>query len=98
MRAILLILAAALAIPGPALADTCPADPYAYLIEDTTGRLGGDLYVVNDLCQTDPVNPCVFSVWVYQETNGHPGLQRGDEVCQDVRCGNPCPVSDTDIF
>lgn len=43
-------------------------------------------YVVSDDCVP---HDCIFSLWIYQESNGHPGLQRGeDEVCtQDGCCG-----------
>ncbi len=37
-------------------------------------------YVDNDLCQPQ----CIFSIWSYEETNGIPGLQRGDEVRDDT--------------
>ena len=36
----------------------------------------GLFYVDNDLCQPE----CAFSVWVYEESNGMPGLQRDDAV------------------
>lgn len=37
-------------------------------------------YVVNDLCQPQ----CLFSVWIYQETNGMEGLQRSDPLHDDT--------------
>lgn len=37
-------------------------------------------YVDNDVCQPE----CVFSIWLYEEGNGIPGLQRGDEVVDDT--------------
>ena len=37
-------------------------------------------YVDNDLCQPE----CIFSIWFYEESNGIPGLQRGDEVKDDT--------------
>lgn len=37
---------------------------------------------------------CGLSVWTYQESNGVPGLQRGDEV-HDGTCGRGWPCSDT---
>lgn len=48
-------------------------------------------YVDNDLCQ-----PCMWSIWVYQESNGIEGLQRGDEVVDDT-CGGQIPA-DTIVF
>lgn len=32
-------------------------------------------YLLNEVCQPD----CLFSVWIYEETNGEPGLQHGDD-------------------
>ena len=37
-------------------------------------------YIDNDLCQPE----CLFSIWIYNESNGIPGLQRGDEVVDDT--------------
>ena len=58
------------------------------------GAAGGDIYVDNDFCQLDG---CAFSLWIYQETNQIDGLQRGDEVENDV---SNCTgiAADTDIF
>lgn len=39
-------------------------------------------YVDNDLCIGDA---CPISVWIYEESNGRPGLQRGDEVVNDLQ-------------
>ena len=91
---------AALAMLVPAhAADVCytTSTPTA-TVPDSTGALGGDLYVNNDLCQTDPVSPCVYSIWIYQETNGLPGEQRGDEVQNDVADCTDGTTADTDIF
>lgn len=50
-------------------------------------------YVDNDTCQPG----CgLFSLWVYQESNGHPGLQRGDEVYDDTCHG--MVEADTIVF
>jgi hypothetical protein len=49
-------------------------------------------YVDNDLCHF-----CLFSIWVYQESNGIDGLQRGDEVVDDT-CGGAAGASDTIVF
>jgi hypothetical protein len=51
----------------------------------------GTYYVQNDLCQPG----CLFSVWVYEESNGEPGLQRGDALCND---DGTCCDSDTIWF
>ena len=37
-------------------------------------------YAVNDICQPS----CVFSIWVYEESNGLPGLQRADDIAVDT--------------
>lgn len=44
------------------------------------------VYVVNDGAPV--VNPWLFSIWFYTENNGQPGLQRGDEVCDDTAGGS----------
>jgi hypothetical protein len=54
----------------------------------------GTFYVDNDLCQLD--GSCLFSIWIYQETNGQPGLQRGDETCVDESCN--CDGMETDTI
>jgi hypothetical protein len=41
---------------------------------------GGCVYIDNDVCQPE----CLFSVWIYCESNGMEGLQRGDEVRDDT--------------
>jgi predicted nucleotide-binding protein (sugar kinase/HSP70/actin superfamily) len=52
----------------------------------------GGYYVDNDACFPDT---CTYSIWIYQESNDIPGLQRGDEVVDDT---NGCIDSDTIIF
>ncbi|MEA3199610.1 MAG: hypothetical protein QOE90_1038 [Thermoplasmata archaeon] len=94
VKAFFLILVAALVlIPSPALADTCSnTDPNATQYDTAAGTF----YFVNDLCQ--PVigdGSCTFSIWIYEESNNITGLQRGDEV-QPPAPGS-CPP-DTDIF
>lgn len=79
MRTLLLAVAALGLVVGVADAEhTCPTT------EPTATITAGDatFYVINDLCQPQ----CLFSVWIYQETNGIPGLQRCDELgasCSD---------------
>jgi len=81
-----LLTVAALAIAVPVSAQDCePSNA------DAEVDLGG-LYVDNDPCQPE----CLFSIWVYQETNGIEGLQRGDEV-EDNTCGGQIE-SDTIIL
>lgn len=48
-------------------------------------------YVDEDCC-----DPCLSSIWVYDESNGIPGLQRGDEVHDDTCHGMIIP--DTIVF
>ena len=92
--AILTLAAFSMLVPAHA-DDTCLGVPTPEVtIPDVTGELGGDLYVDNDFCQLDG---CDLSIWVYQETNGHAGLQRGDEVENDV--ANCVGIeADTDII
>jgi hypothetical protein len=98
MYTVILGLAAlAMLVPAHAEEICYTTSPSTATIPDATGAAGGDIYVDNDLCQTDPVNPCVFSIWVYQETNGIAGQQRGDEVVNDVANCTDGTVSDTDI-
>jgi hypothetical protein len=82
-----LMTLAVVAITGTAFAQDC---------EMTTSipeAAAGGFYVDNDLCQ--PV--CLFSIWIYQESNGIEGLQRGDEVVDDT-CGGAAGEADTIIF
>lgn len=98
-----LVTLAALSIMIPAgMADTCTPSTSAATVttpatgvDETSGgpsSSSGIYYFVNDACQPD----CVFSDWLYQETNGIDGLQRGDEVVDDTCGGLISP--DTDIF
>jgi hypothetical protein len=93
---ILTIAAIALMVPSNAIAtcDMALATP-ELTVPDASGQAGGDVYVDNDFCQLDG---CSFSLWVYQETNGVAGLQRGDEVENDVDTCTDGTVADTDIF
>lgn len=43
----------------------------------------GTYYVENDLCQPE----CTSALWVYEESNGIAGLQRGDVHWDDNHCG-----------
>ena len=81
---LLTLAAISIALPA-ALADCTPTT-------STPEVSAGGLYLDNDLCQ--PV--CLFSIWLYQESNDMEGLQRGDEVVDDT-CGGAID-SDTDIF
>lgn len=46
-------------------------------------------YVVSD--GTILTSSYLFSVWTYQESNGEPGVQRGDEACDDTNGGESEP-------
>ena len=86
-----LLTLAAIAIAIPAGAAHCTA-PNTEAPEVDTTAVGGAHYVDNDLCQPE----CIFSIWIYEESNGISGLQRGDEVV-DSTCHGMIE-SDTIIF
>lgn len=68
-----LLTLAALSIALPAsLADHCTTYSASDAEITTTGDEGAIHYVDNDLCQPE----CGFSIWLYEESNGLPGLQR----------------------
>jgi len=78
---LLTLVALSIAIPAGlaghcAKSSTTPAE----LISDK-------YYVVADVCQPT----CVFSVVVYEETNGRVGLQRADSVVDDTCHGRVIP-------
>lgn len=50
------------------------ADRYSF-VEDT--------FYVNSIGE-----PYLFSLWIYEESNGLPGLQRGDPVCDSTPAGH----------
>lgn len=81
MRTILLTLTL-LALALPASADHCVTWSTS-TPEIETNPLGIDgvrtLYIFNDETWC-----CLFSIWIYEETNGIPGAQRGDEVVDDT--------------
>ena len=73
----------AILLGGAAQASShCYTTTYPDLIVPDQGALGGDIYVDSDFCQLDG---CAFSIWVYQETNGLPGLQRDDGMHSDFQ-------------
>lgn len=83
-------LAFLLAISLPASAGwwwDCHQDPYDFEISPCPESSYDLCYVVNDLCQLD--GGCLFSIWIYAEDNGIPGLQR----CDDAHTDN-CPWAD----
>lgn len=75
----------ALALVAPAAAEEPCYTTSPALVTVPETPLAPAYYLANDLCQ--PVvgdGSCLFSIWPYWETNGIPGLQRGDEVRNDV--------------
>ena len=82
MRTIL-TLAACLALAIPAGADHCTtystASPEITL--DPAPGVASRYYWDNDWCQP---GCSIFSFWIYEESNGIDGLQRGDEWVDDT--------------
>ena len=83
---VLLSLALVLALTIPAGAAHC----VTYSTSAAEVDAGG-IYVDNDFCYY-----CLFSIWIYSESNGIPGLQRADEVVDDTCHG--MIAGDTVIF
>lgn len=93
MRAFLLFVTiAALAVPAGADHCTEPAQSEHELNTCVANVAAPCFYFDNDACQPE----CGFNVWIYQESNGVPGLQRGDEYTDDT-CHEMVPA-DTIIF
>lgn len=95
-----LLTVAALSVALPAgLADHCTTYSQADAEITTTGDEGSIHYVDNDFCQPD----CGYSLWVYEESNGLPGLQRsqanegGNPYMTDNTCHGAYPA-DTGAF
>lgn len=59
----------------PSTLAECPS------VESPTAEVSG-VYVELDQCQPT----CLISLWIYQESNGIPGLQRADAIRDDT-CG-----------
>lgn len=90
--AILLTVTLALALAIPAGAEHCsiedgdpevvtPATGVSVTAREVGGENPGVYYVDTSICQPQ----CLFDVWIYEETNGHPGLQRGDEFADECQ-------------
>lgn len=83
----------ALAAPSHAWGcQTTTSNPEVDTYEWSGVHAGPRFYVDNDPCPVE----CLWSIWVYQESNGIDGLQRGDEMV-DNTCGGAIP-HDTIIF
>lgn len=73
MRTFLVTLLGLVLVAATAVAEeTCRTEETDV---DTGETPVGRYYVVNDECQPE----CLFSVWVYEESNGQDGLQRCDD-------------------
>lgn len=57
-------------------------------------EIAGGRYYVDSVPQQDW--PITSAIWIYEESNGVPGLQRRDAL-QDDTCGHP-ELGDTIIF
>lgn len=74
MRNVITVLGSLLVVASIVSAQTaeeCHPDPYLLKV--------GNYYIVVDMCQPE----CLFSVWIYEETNGVEELQRCDEAHKD---------------
>ncbi|HUR69150.1 MAG TPA: hypothetical protein VM370_07870 [Candidatus Thermoplasmatota archaeon] len=76
-----LLTLATLSVALPAALADCELTTSAPEV-DTGATPAGQFYVDNDACQPT----CIYSIWIYQESNGVAGLQRSDEVHDDT-CG-----------
>lgn len=72
-----------LALALPALGAGCEGTTSTTSTSQVVVGAGG-FYVANDICQPG----CTFSIWIYQESNGVPGLQRGDTMRDDTCNGS----------
>ena len=86
-----LLALAALAIAMPVSAQDCAMTTSAPEVDTGVLPDGSRYYADNDVVIGG------FSFWIYQESNGLDGLQRGDEVHDDT-CGGVAGESDTIIF
>ena len=91
MRPPALLLSLLLLMPA-ALASGCEGTTSTTTTEHIIVEAGGT-YVAFDVCQPG----CLWSIWIYRETNGIPGLQRGDEVVDDT-CGGAAYEPDSPPF
>ena len=79
MRTLLPALVALTFFAGSAVAE-CETTPSTATVATPLAMY----YVVSDPCEPPG---CLWSLWVYEETNGQIGLQRPDEIClDDGRC------------
>jgi hypothetical protein len=79
MRSSALSLLVALAFALPAGAGHCEAYSTTQPDVDVAG-----VYYVDEDCLDGCSVEILFSIWIYEESNGIPGLQRGDEHTDDT--------------
>jgi hypothetical protein len=88
-----LSIAFALAFTSTSFGSGCEMTTSYPEVDTGIGIAGAPRYYVDyDQCQ-----PCMWSLYVYEESNGIDGLQRGDEVVDDT-CAGAAGPSDTIVF
>lgn len=53
----------------------------------------GGFYVEQDVAYARLDLTSIYSIWFYQESNGRPGLQRADEMCDNTPEGEDSDVT-----
>lgn len=98
MRSPSVLLAAMLSLSTFAAAADCEMTTSSPEFDtDPMGAgVGPRFYVDDDSDRCARTGLCVISIWVYEESNGVDGLQRGDEIVDDT-CGGAAGPSDTII-
>lgn len=80
-QATLLVLTLLVALaPAAANHDAQPCEPSATPPDAEMGGVYVDVTLTQNLAKS--------RVWIYEEDNGLPGLQRGDELVRDETCGH----------
>lgn len=97
-----LTLAFTLALAVPASAEHCiydadeeietPATGVSIAAQEVGGEDPGIYYIDTSVCQPQ----CLFDLWIYEETNGWPGLQRGDELASSSSSSLCCGGDEID--
>lgn len=83
MRVPLLAFVLVVALAASAGADHCAGYSTSQPEVDSTATPAGRHYVDHTFCQMENCGPG-GAFWVYEESNGLPGLQRGDEFHDDT--------------
>lgn len=84
------LLLIALSLPVQAAHPGCTTSEATRI--PATGTAGGSVFYLTSQCH----DGCTAGVWVYQESNGEPGLQRDDSGRDDTMDGS-CYKPDTRI-